>query len=180
MGQFKAFAQGVEVNGETVLSMVAGMGIFAEMGRGILAEHGISDPRAGQWYSQQHWLDAFKSISAKVGDRTLTSIGRKILESAQWPPAVDSVEGALASIDVAYHMNHRGGEIGSYAYTRTGPRSARMVCRNPYPCTFDRGIIESAAARFKPADCPTVQVKHDDTQPCRANGADSCTYLVAW
>lgn len=180
MAQFKAFAPNVEVNGETVLSVVAGVPGAEGLARKILAESGIVDPQPGHWYRQQAWLDAFRQISEQVGPRTLFSIGKAIPENAQWPPAVNSIETALPSIDIAYHMNHRGGEIGSYAYEKTGARSARMVCRNPYPCDFDRGIVISAATRFKPKDVVAVSARHDDSAPCRSKGGDACTYIVEW
>ena len=180
MAQFVAFAPGVEVNGETVLSVVAGLAGSEAMARQILAEVGIADPQPGKWYRQQAWLDAFKRIAEEVGPRTLQNIGKTIPENAQWPPTVNSIETALPSIDVAYHMNHRGGDIGSYAYQKTGDRTARMVCRNPYPCEFDHGIVMSVAKRFKPAGVAAVNTMHDNSQPCRSAGGDSCTYLVQW
>ena len=64
-------------------------------------------------------------------------------------------------------MSHRGGDVGSYDFQSTGPRSAKMVCRNPYPCELDRGIIEAMATRFKPDDSLGVSVRHDDSAPCR-------------
>ena len=180
MAEFRAFAPGVEVNGETVLSVVAGLGGFEAAARKILADSGIADPRPGEWYPQQAWLDAFKAISTRVGPSALFNIGKAIPENAQWPPSVTTIETALPSIDLAYHMNHRGGEIGHYLYMSTGPRSVRMVCRNPYPCHFDRGIVTAVARRFKPRDVVTVTTTHDDGAPCRAKGEDSCTYLVNW
>jgi len=180
MAQFKAFAPGVEVNGETVLSVVAGVPGSESMARQILASCGIVDPQPGKWYPQQAWLDAFKKLAEEVGPRTLQNIGKAVPENAQWPPQVTSIETALPSIDMAYHMNHRGGDIGTYGYQKAGARGAKMVCRNPYPCEFDRGIIMSVAKRFKPADAAAVNTSHDDTQPCRSKGADSCTYIVEW
>jgi hypothetical protein len=180
MAQFKAFAPGVEVNGETVLSVVAGVPGSEAMAKEILASCGIVDPQAGKWYPQQAWLDAFKKLADEVGPRTLQNIGKAIPENAQWPPTVTSLDTALPSIDMAYHMNHRGGDIGTYGYQKIGDRGARMVCRNPYPCEFDRGIIISVAKRFKPADVAAVNTTHDDTQPCRSKGGDSCTYVVEW
>jgi len=85
----------------------------------------------------------------------------------------------LASIDVAYHMNHRGGEIGPYDFEKTGDRSGKMICPNPYPCDFDMGIIAAVANKFAP-EGTFVTVKQDDSQPCRNEGADSCTYLISW
>ena len=107
---------------------------------------------------------------------------------------IRTVEAALLSIDVAYHMNHRlNGEllydarngimkegIGHYGFEKISPRSARMVCVNPYPCQFDRGIIEATAEKFKPVDSALVTVRCDGTRLCRDGGADSCAYLIEW
>lgn len=180
MAQFKAFAKNVEVNGETVLSIVDGMGAFRNTALKILAENGINDPQPGQWYSQQAWLDAFQTIAQQVGKHTLYLIGQKIPENAKFPAGIDTLAKALASIDVAYHMNHRGGEIGYYRYEPLTERSAQMVCRNPYPCDFDRGIITAMAQKFKPQGAISVRVRHDDAAECRKTGADSCTYTIEW
>ncbi len=180
MAQFKAFAPGVSVNGETVLSVVAGMGGFKAQALKILASKGIADPQPGQWYSQQAWLDSFKEISEKIGAKVLFEIGKKIPENAQWPPEIDNIEKALPSIDMAYHMNHKDGEIGHYNFKQTGEKNGVMVCQNPYPCEFDRGIVTSVARKFKPASSAFVTVKHDDSAPCRSKGADSCTYQITW
>jgi len=179
MAQFKAFSEAVEVNGETVLSVVDGMGTMKTVANQILTEAGIKDPTPGQWYKQTAWLKAFKAISEKVGTNTLSVIGQKIPENAKFPPAIDNVEKALGAIDVAYHMNHRGGEIGHYAFTPTGPDAGTLVCNNPYPCDFDRGIITAMAKRFAPS-AVKVRVTHDDSKPCRKQGAESCTYTVSW
>jgi len=194
VAQFQAFLPGVEVNGETVYAVVDGMGIFKARALQILAQNGIFQPTAGRGYSQQAWLDSFRVIAETIGSVTLSAIGRKIPENAQFPPGINSVETALQSIDVAYHMNHRlAGQplydprtkkmregIGHYRYQELGNRRIRMTCNNPYPCDFDRGIIEAMAQRFKPAGCFFVTVKHDDSGPCRKKGADSCTYYVEW
>jgi len=179
MALFKAYSPKVEVNGETVLSIVSGMGAFKAHGLKILKESGIDSPKPGEWYSQQAWLNSFKIISEKLGDATLGMIGKSIPKNAKWPPQIDSVEKALPSIDVAYHMNHRNGEIGHYAYESTGKRSGKMVCNNPYPDAFDMGIIESAGEIFsKKGD--SIKVTQDSKAPSRSKGADSSTFLIEW
>jgi hypothetical protein len=194
MAQFKAFAQGVDVNGESVFSVVEGMGTFKAKAFDILSKNGISQPKAGEWYSQQAWLNGFREISETVGASTLFLIGKKIPENAQFPPDIDNIEKALQSIDVAYHMNHRlAGEllfnpltgsmkegIGHYVYVKMSEKKAKIICNNPYPCDFDRGIIEAMAKRFKPFESLFAKVAHDDAAPCRKKGADSCTYFVEW
>lgn len=192
MPQFVAMDQRVEVNGETVRSVLEGMGSMKALGHRILAKSNITEPAPGRWYPQQAWLSAFKEISEGVGPTTLYLIGQSIPKTAQFPPEIDSIEKALKAIDIAYHMNHRlGGKvlfdgqtgamsegIGHYQCSEAGPRKMRVVCANPYPCDFDRGIIEAMAKRFKPADCALVQVTHEAT--CRKKGQDHCACLVDW
>jgi hypothetical protein len=190
MVQFEAIDPRVEVNGETVLAVVAGMGAFRSAALQLLAENGIELPEPGRWYPQQSWLNAFKVIAERVGDATLRSIGRAIPEHAQWPPALESVKDALASIDVAYHLNHRIGKqalfdqgtlhegIGHYRFEDRGARAAFVVCDNPYPCAFDIGIVESVAERCRAAD-DRVRVEHADGR-CRKDGSAACAYRVSW
>jgi len=191
MTEFKAIDSNVEVSGAAVLSVIEGMTrcsdcdlmeSFRRMATRILAKNGIDSPRKDKWYPQQAWLDAFREISEEIGPATLRMIGEKIPETALWPPEVTTIEEGLASIDVAYHMNHRGGEIGHYRYEEThqaGWKSGKVICNNPYPCAFDHGIIKATARRFAPKDKAPI-VTHDDSRPCRQKGGDSCTYLVSW
>ena len=193
MAQFLAFDKTAEVNGETVLSIVNGMDSFKDGAKKILTANGIIDPKPGQWYRQQSWLDAFKEISAKLGGNTLILIGAKIPENAQWPPNVKTIEEALPSVDIAYHINHRIGQellfdpktgtmkegIGHYTARKSAEKSMDMICNNPYPCDFDFGIIKSVANKFKPAGAIII-VTHDDSKPCRKKGGESCTYKVSW
>ncbi|HLO68763.1 MAG TPA: hypothetical protein VK188_17185 [Holophaga sp.] len=179
MRTFEAASAAVEVNGETVLAVVAGMSFGTTRALRVLASHGIPEPRPGQWYRQQAWLDAFREIAATLGPSTLFSIGQKIPENATFPPGIDGIHKALAAIDAAYRMNHRGGPIGSYRYQADGPRQALLVCDNPYPSDFDRGIIAAVAERYKPAGT-RVRVELDPERPTRKTGGDSCTFRVSW
>lgn len=192
MAQFIALDRRVEVNGRTVLTVVDGMRGFSDMAFRILASNGIVDPKPGEWYSQQAWLDAFREISVGIGAGTLLSIGRRIPENAEFPPEIDNITAALSAIDVAYHMNHRIGEqvlfdpatgelhegIGNYLFESVGRREALMRCPNPYPCDFDRGIIEAMARRFAPND-GRPHVEHINGQ-CRKTGDEACHYRVTW
>ena len=193
MTEFQSTMPGIEVNGQTVLSVVAGM-VNREFALKILLEHGISTIEPHEWYPQQNWLDAFRFIAEKIGQIALFSIGKKIPESAQWPSNVDSIESALSSIDIAYHMNHRLNGvplfdpktgsmkegIGHYAAVKTGDREVTMTCDNPYPCEFDKGIITAAAIKFKPAHNGAVVLVEDESQVCRSRGGSACLYKVTW
>ena len=195
MAQFQAFEEGMEVNGQTIIAVVDGLGPSAALAMGYLEHAGLPEIIAGRdhWYPQQAWLDTFRAIADELGDGVLFRIGLTIPQNAVFPRGVHSVEGALASIDVAYHMNHRNrhGEvlydpsrpperrmlegIGHYRFERKTPRIAIVVCDTPYPCAFDRGIVEAMARLFASA-----QVSHVESAGCRKDGAPSCTYAVNW
>ncbi|MFY0567451.1 hypothetical protein ACN28E_27010 [Archangium lansingense] len=197
--QFVPFAEGIEVNGQTAWSIVAGFKAFSVLASTYLLEEGIGtldrdgvalvEPEA--WYPQRAWLKAFEKISAHMGDAVLFEIGKAIPHNAVFPPSVKDIHTAIQAIDIAYHLNHRKqGQlmfdpatgsmlegIGHYGYERLeGQNRIISVCENPYPCAFDRGILTCMAERFE----PSVQVVHDETRPCRKRGGNSCTYLITW
>ncbi len=185
MAEFKASGPQIEVLGEVIQAFLDGFPTGTEaVGARILESHGITDLRPGQWCRLQSFLDAMKEIGDKLGSHMLTRIGAQIASNAQLPPGLDSVEKCLESVDVAYHMNHRGGEIGRYHFTleasEGGLQRGKMVCPNPYGCSFDKGVVEGFVARFSTDGSGGALVRHDDSQPCRHKGGDSCTYLVAW
>jgi hypothetical protein len=196
--QFVPFELGIEVNGQTVFSVVDGLGRFKSIAKNILLSVGIGSEESGEykidmngWYSHDRWLKAFETIAREIGDYTLKQIGLKIPENAQFPPWVKDIDSAIQSIDIAYHMNHRKNGIplfntntgtmtegiGHYGYKRI-PDQKMIIseCMNPYPCAFDHGIITAMAKKFE----ITASVVHDDSKSCRKNGAESCTYIITW
>jgi hypothetical protein len=179
MAQFQAYSQQVKVLGQTVLSVLSGMGAFRDTGVRILERNGIPNPVPTAWYPQQAWLNAFREIANSIGGKTLYQIGKSIPRNAKFPPGIDSIEKALGAVDMAYHLNHQGGEIGHYLFEKSGPSRGAMTCRNPYPCEFDHGLIEAMALQFKPAGA-IVRVEHDAAKPCRAKQGESCTYVISW
>ena len=193
MAQFEAFNKDVEVNAQTVASVVNAMEMGKETRTSILKENNI-DLSTQKWFKQQDWLNAFRQIAEEIGQMNLFQIGKAIIDNAQFPP-ISGLEEGLRSIDVAYHMNHRlnGKElfnpatgqmeegIGHYQLTEfdTEAKKAVMVCNNPYPSKFDEGIIVQIVRRFK-AKPGRESVTLDPTKPTRTKGADSCTYNISW
>jgi len=176
MAQFVAFDPKVEVIGTAIMSIAAGLGKTALP---ILSTHGLDTVDPDQWYSQQTWLDALKDIAMGQYNAMfdLVAVGMAVPNTAVFPPDVNSMVSALVSIDAAYHMNHRGGEIGSYQISESTNDQLTVICRNPYPCDFDYGLIYSMARRFRPRNAQFT-VYHDDQCGCRKKGAVSCTYHV--
>ncbi|QSQ24214.1 hypothetical protein JY651_04395 [Pyxidicoccus parkwayensis] len=147
------------------------------------------DPTA--WYPVDNYLYTYKKIDMLLGARGLEKVGSFIPQNAVFPSNIQDIYSALASIDIAFHMNHRKngqpmfnlvtGEmlegIGHYRSEPVdGKNEIRMVCDNPYPCRFDQGLIKGMAQRFQ----PQATLTHDMHQGCRLKGGKSCTYVVTW
>lgn len=150
MQKFKASGLSVQVNGPTILSFVKGIPSSKENVLSILSRHGINDPKEGSWHPQQSWLNAFKEFDLKPA--ILRSIGKAIIVSAKFPPEVKDGKTAFETLDKAYHMNHRGGEIGYYKL-KSYDVSKRIIvieCNTPYPEKFDEGILIGLWEKYKP------------------------------
>ena len=74
MVEYIAMNTDVEVNGQTILSFVDGLGAVKSFAYNILNKNGLGDIDSTGWYSQQKWLDSFKLISEKAGPNTLHGI----------------------------------------------------------------------------------------------------------
>ena len=196
MATFTSIQKGIEVNGACIMSIIKGMGVFKDQAIKILESSGLDhiEDSTESWYSQQKWLDAFKVISEKTGKNTLFEIGKQIPDSAEFPPSIKTVKDALRSIDVAYHMNHRNSHgkvlfdptsgamfegIGHYHFEddTTNEKKAYIICDNPYPDDFDKGIITAMVRLFTDG---YVNVKAVDEKNTRKNGSNSTKFSVSW
>lgn len=166
---FQASSPEVEVDGRTVLAVVSGM-LVGSVARELLTSCGLSLVQTAQWYPQQAWLDVYRKIHDHLGPDTLNSIGRRIPYTADFPDEqMFDVPSALQSIDVAYHLAHRGGEIGQYKFVEVGMDHYEIHCDNPYPNEFDIGIIASLVERFHGRLQFNVNMKLPASEPERDN-----------
>lgn len=177
MSEYVALDPRVEVKGSAVLATL--QGVEPTVVRPIAEKFGLVNVHSEGWYPQQSWLNTLKALDELHfgGSLDLVSVGMEIPKTADWPPEVNSFEAALFSIDEAYHMNHRYGEIGHYRAERVNDWQIDVICDNPYPCLFDYGIIYSAASRF--GSQAEFTVLHDE-HTCRRRGDVACVYHVTW
>lgn len=176
MAEYVTFDPNVETKGAAIMSTIAGLGDEAIP---ILEGFNLYPIDPENWYSQQTFLNALKQFS-DTNYMNEVAIGMKIPDHAAWPPSITTVHDALESINVAYQMNHRGGKIGGYYYTKTGDQSGTMIGENPYPSDFDYGLIYRVVQKFRDPSSRKILVIRDEDQPTRQKGADSCTYHIEW
>jgi hypothetical protein len=173
MSQFVAFSSNVEVSGEVLVSWLEGT---EGKIKPYLKAYGLEVVNPGLWYPQQTALNALRDFA---DSGSLFNAGLLISEIAIFPPTVKDIWTALESLNDAYHMNHRNGDIGSYTLKRRNGRSADIIAETPYPCEFDFGLIYHMAHRWAPKDTE-VTVIHDRNEPCRKAGDHTCTYHISW
>jgi hypothetical protein len=170
-------------------TIVASSFLLAE-GIGKASPTGEAVVDQNSWYPLKGWLGVFERIREAMGGDPLHRAGLAVPRNAVFPPHVKGIRDALGSLDIAYHMNHRNrGEvmfdpntgsmlegIGHYDFRAGTGNTATMICTNPYPCEFDKGIITSVAQRFESKST----VVHEDRMPCRKSGGAACTYTIKW
>lgn len=134
-----------EIFGPNLLNILDGMGVFQRRGREMLANNGITDIDSEKWYP----LDPMLSVLNELGPASCAQIGRSVPNNSLFPPDIDTFEKALTTINVAYSMNHRNGNIGSYTVEKRSDNEFRVVCNTPYPQSFNGGLIRGLATKFK-------------------------------
>jgi hypothetical protein len=171
----------VQVAAGAINAFLDAFGAYRSRGVKVLARHfGVdtlsSEP--GSLYPVEKLLDGMRELQSQFGRSFITRIGQAIYERTAFPPNLDSVPAALAAADTAYYMNHTNGagKLGHYTWALEGPRAGRMICDNPYPCSFDQGIFAGIAAQFG----QVAKITHVDEATCRHTGGDQCTYLIEW
>jgi hypothetical protein len=182
MAQYQPFSSSVEVAGDSALAFVNAIPAYKDTMVTLLKKNNIAALESGKWYKQAMILNVLKEVGEKYGSNSLFSIGKAIIDHAQLPPFINTLETALNSINEAYKLNHRHGAIGYYKVLEYNSKNrfAIMECSNPYPSFFDKGLITGFTRRFKPTDSVMVDVQLDDHSPSRVNGADSCTFRITW
>lgn len=106
---YKPFEENIEVLGTSMISVISSLPSIPFIVEKYFTEVGLpnlSEILPDKWYSQKKWLNIFAVIAEKTGPNTLLNIGKNIPDHAKFPRNLSSIEEALKSIDIAYHMNH--------------------------------------------------------------------------
>ncbi len=166
---------GATVSGGNILSMLAAMGAFRRGGEQILERHGITKVGADQWYQLGDYVAALQEIETKIGPSTLFRVGQEIPNHIKLPPGIDTFDKVIGSFGPAFSMNHRGAGAGGITFEITGPDTGVITSGTPYPCDFDRGVIQGF---FRKLVKGTLNYSHDATR-CKKQGTDTCVHNVS-
>jgi hypothetical protein len=165
-----------EYSGAAINTFVLGLGHSQSVVDKILADAGVDkiDPEA--WYDIEWSADLFIKIEQMLGSAAVMECGKKMIESAEYPPEINSVETLLPALGHWYALHARGPNVGTITCEFEDDHSATLDWSTVrFPCSFCQGILEGACARYgvKPL------IEHG-TGSCRDKGGPTCIYHVSW
>jgi hypothetical protein len=168
-------AQAREYSGAALHSFILALGHSQNIVSRILAEAGVDRIDPERWYDYDWALSIFAKIENEIGRAAIIEVGRKMIETAPYPPEIDSVQAVLGSLGQAFRMNARGPNIGDIVTTFDDEHSATIDCSVAGSCALNIGVIEGSCARF--GVTPLIEHAGD---VCKDSGANRCIYLVSW
>lgn len=168
---------GIEVAGTIVGAVTAGIEQFPaetrESAQTILQRHNFDAPDTDTWYPLAEYVAAIEAIDKLVDDQAVHALGQRIARAVTFPADTTDVPAALSALDDVFGAQHRG-DAGDYSFRQIGAEDGRIECQTPYPCAFDRGVVEGAAVAHADGFVCVTEVgacKPDDGR---------CTYDVSW
>ena len=164
-----------EYSGSALRSFVLGLSGSAAIIQRLLEDAGVDAIDAQTWYDYDWAISIFYKIEAEVGRAALVEVGRKMIETASYPPEIDSVQTLLPALGHWFALNARGPDIGTISCTFEDEHSATLDWSARGPCSLCTGILEGACSRYGVK--PLIEHGADG---CRDKGADTCIYHVSW
>ena len=188
-----------QVLGANIQNILDAFGAFSVLAGKIMLDEKLGTQNADgttlfdadKWYPLANNLRAIDRIQQEYGSIIIRQMSAALLRNAKFPPSVNNIESGLASVDVAYHINHAkngvalfspatgqmGEGIGHYT-TKPVAGKKQILCEvnTPYSCVFDQGLLLAMAHRFQ----PTASLVHQNPTQCRNSGFPSCSYAVSW
>jgi len=169
----------IEVAGTVVAAVTAGVEQFSrdtrESAKAILRTRNLDAPDPEAWYPLADYVAAIEALTELVGDYAVHALGQRLARVVEFPAAAEDVPTALHALEEVYRGQHRGGDSGGYEFRQIGAEDGRIECQTPYPCAFDRGIVEGAAVAHADGFVCVSEVG-----ACQTDEQGRCTYDVSW
>lgn len=168
-------AVGSQYNGAALNSFLLGLGHSQPLVQKILRDFGVESIDPNLWYDASWAIPIYYAIGEQIGRSALIAVGKRMIETALFPPGIDDVRGVLLSLDAAYKLNARGPDIGAITCEFEDDCSAVLEWTTWGPCALNIGIMQGCCSRF---DAHAL-VEHG-ASGCMDDGATSCIYRVSW
>jgi hypothetical protein len=163
-----------EYSGAALNSFILALGHADLIVKKILADAGIDRVDPEKWYDFDLAISIFYKIDAEIGRAALVEVGKKMIETATYPPEIDSIQALLSGLPYWYALNARGPNVGTIVCTFDDDHSATLDWSCVGPCSIRRGILEGACARYG------VKPLIEHGEECMDQGARTCMLHVSW
>lgn len=166
-----------EYSGAALSSFIVGLSAHQAVIDKLLADAGVSsiDPEA--WYDIEWAVELFGKIEAELGRAAIIKVGRSMVETAIYPPEIDSANKILSGLGYWWALNARGPDIGTMTCEWEDEHTALIECTAYRArCTLTIGIIEGACMRY--GISPLVE--HGPGSCIQAGTGPECIYRVSW
>ncbi|HEX8319525.1 hypothetical protein [Longimicrobium sp.] len=164
------------VSGKIISSTLdaTGPGPHRRLARKVFSQHNLSDIASDEWYPLSSYLQALDEVGISMKADSLFHIGRKLKFRAPAGFEIMSFESLMHSLPIAFNTHHRGLAPDAITYVIHGPHQATVTASTPYPCDFNRGLLQSA---FTLLGARSI-VETVEGTPCKARGGETCTYQI--
>ena len=164
-----------EYSGAALSSFVLAFANSDRIVEKLLTDAGVDRIDPGAWYDHDWAISLFYKIGEQVGRDALMEVGRRMIETAVYPPGIDNIYTLLMSLGDAYRLNCRGPGIGDVVCTIEDEHSATLDWSAKGPCAIGMGILEGSCARYGVK--PLIEHGADG---CKDTGSPTCIYHVSW
>jgi hypothetical protein len=119
----------------------------------LLQQYGVDKIDPDRWYPQQIFLDIYRDMqNGKINSsENMVAIAVKIVETAVFPPGINSVETMIQAMSMIYKANIRNvPETEGYWGEIVGPGHAIVKDNSPYLPDSTYGFLWALVKRFRP------------------------------
>lgn len=166
---------GGQYHGAALNSFLLGLEHSRPLVQKILRDFGVEGIDPDRWYDAAWAIRIYYAIQDQIGPAAVIAVGKRMIETAPFPPGITDVRGVLLSLDLAYKMNARGPGTGGITVEFEDDHSAVSEWDSWGPCALNVGIIQGCCARFG-----TQALVEHSAGGCMDTGARSCVYHVSW
>jgi hypothetical protein len=145
---------GAEVIGSAMQNLFVSMNRedFANFVEQVLTKYGVKSLDNNTWYPHQLSLDIFKMIEVnhKNASENLVALGMAYVETATFPPEINTVFTALSALSLTYNLNIRNvRQDEGYVVKKITENHIQIEDRNPFPHDTVYGFIWGISKRFR-------------------------------
>ncbi|MEP7286154.1 MAG: hypothetical protein ABI947_10345 [Chloroflexota bacterium] len=153
---------------------------FLPLVKQTLDQYSIHKLEDDKWYPHQISLDIFRLIDAQKTSAadSLVALGMAYVETAVFPPEINSTLSGLMALSLTYHLNIRNvPKTEGYEVSQISDKHIQIKDENPFPHDTVYGFVWGIAKRFKTSKDGFALIKRTFCNPDDPD-ADGAIYDV--